>query len=123
MERRLSPAGAREHETGSPSTAGHRTRAIMPRARRLRKPIAPHPGATPGRYSQGLPHDRLITSFISRSRHGPGAVPVRLYGCAAARPRPVGGPRLLARLAHVLRWLLPVVAGLVHGWDDFGEAG
>src|SRR3954464_13577147 len=42
MERRLSRADAREHGKRSPSNPGHRTRAVMLHARRLRKPIA-HP--------------------------------------------------------------------------------
>src|SRR3954451_1166157 len=66
MERRLSPAGAREHGTRPPPTPGHRTRTVLPHTRRLRKPIAPS-GHDPGRYSRDLPVDREITSFITRS--------------------------------------------------------
>src|SRR3954451_6637202 len=76
MERRLSPAGAREHETGSPSTAGHRTWAIMPPARRLRKPIAPHPGATdPGSLlARSAPRPGDKGGYLSLSSHLPASL-------------------------------------------------
>src|SRR3954449_3828382 len=66
MERRLSPAGAREHGTRS-----RRTPVIGPGRSCLTRGASdspsPPPRRDPGRYSRDLPVDREITSFITRS--------------------------------------------------------
>src|SRR4051795_2521348 len=96
MERRLSPAGVREHGTRS-----RRTPVIGPGRSCLTRGASDSPsppsGHDPGRDARGLPHDRDITSFIlglgcawpRRSRGGRcpiGEVDeavVLLAGCAA----------------------------------------